>query len=189
MNSSWQFCKSAVLLISIIAFGGAVNAEEFQFISHKYMRQTTFVCNGQKFKLPIFPYMDKSFDSPESNAYLITTKKACSPEYFSVGIGLGKDCNGAHICEQGSFAFSKADGILKHDIQRIHYATTHTVALTQGLEGYFVSPTCGSYCGAAKLIWLRDGIIYEITSEWVSDDPKGIQELIESANSYIDSED
>lgn len=164
----------------------AVAQDDQTLINEKYVGQRTFSCNGHEFKIPShFPYTYQWHD----DNYLTAAKSSCTLNNFSVTLGRhGPDCLGGAVCRSASFSSVKRLGSRLDDLfGKILLVYAKEVKLSRNRDGYFVPSVCGANCDEAQLVW-SDGTGVYIIGGGSNNSQEAIDELIESANSYIGME-
>jgi|CXWL01.1.fsa_nt_gi hypothetical protein len=194
MKQNWIF---ACVVSGVMVFALPVWAEnsESKTANVKYEKQSTFICNKQEFQIPpYFPFGDKfvyNNKPPASDLYLTARENECTPDHFNAVLGLDPYCNGANICIKSSFSYSKIGTDLRQNLQYAFSRYTKEVELDKGKIGYFVPSVCYAYCNTARLIWFNYDYnkdeIYIISTK-NANTQKTIDELVKSANSYINNQ-
>lgn len=153
----------------------------------RYEGQSKFSCNKIEFQIPTYlPYMRK-WSSNDHDLHLTAPARECSSETLHMIIGKTPDCLGQNFCTEASFYFSKIGESPREHVSSYLLAYAQDIKLHKNITGYFVPSRCFSYCNEAKLVWFSDGILFEIgTHSNNSNETK--DELVKSANSYIDIE-
>ncbi len=198
-KQNWLLVFVASVAMSFVSttFAAEIIAEDEYtkgLINEEYNKQTVFTCNKQKFQIPpYFPFGDKfvyNNKPPASDLYLTAQEKYCTPDYFNVILGLSPNCMGQNICINGSFSYSKVVSSVINEIRSAFSIYTKEIELNKNLIGYFVPSQCDLYCSTARLIWFDYNVnkIFIISTKNPQNTQKVIDELVKSANSYINSQ-
>ncbi len=92
---------------------------------------------------------------------------------YIIDVSFTADCQGANACRSG--------GVYAQVVaSNIPAPTGKSVALSNGLTGYYTDITCGASCGEATLSWRQANVLYTIGSKTANQDS-----LIKMANSAI----
>lgn len=123
-------------------------------------------------KLPIrLPAYIPESDSSEPPPYALL-ESANSSEY-QIQLAFTEDCMGESACHLGSIV---AEAITSESAD----LTGKTVALTDGITGYFTDATCGASCSDATLIWEQNLVRYTIAIK-----AGRVETLVKMANSAL----
>ena len=166
------------LLLTLLLFGSFQfthgNAST-QHIEIPYAKQSEITCNDISFSTPIFPV------KKNKDLFLQIDKKQCSTSHFSMSINIGKQCNGAHICQQHFFSKNQIDyGHLNSALHDIFENSPETITLSNNIKGYFIPQQVYSYPTALRLVWISNDYIYIIGTKSENKDY-----LITIVNSFI----
>ncbi len=102
------------------------------------------------------------------------TPSSATSDSYTMGIGIGKRCNGANVCFIAGFYAERG---AKPSYRR-------KVRLTQHRTGYFKPLTCGASCSAPELQWIQRGVLYTVAYKG-SDQAHEKSYLISLVNSAI----
>jgi hypothetical protein len=184
--------KKILIAITLLTFvsvtaGAEPVFHEPTFVREKYTGQTSMTCNGQKFSVPShFPFIDEKEITAEPGFYLIANSE-CNKNTFSAFLGIGDDCGGQHICSDSGFLMSRDKEIIDSIMSDPRKNESKKIKLALGRTGYFVPPICGTYCDYAAIIWKYNNTVYRVDLKTGRKDADVINEMIKSANSYIDN--
>lgn len=184
--------KLTLILVGfIVGLTQPVLAVEFKepiFVNEIYNKQSTFTCNKQKFKIPAyFPHQDKfSYNNkpPSSDLYLTTMDSECSTKHFRIVLGLGENCAGQNVCVNSVFEYREFRREEAGWVEDALLAYKAEIELDKDIRGYFIPSRCYAYCNTAKLIWFNENKVFIVSSK-IDNSKSSIDELIKSANSYI----
>ena len=96
---------------------------------------------------------------------------AIYPYIFTAGEGeyefsldYGEDCQGAGACHYGSMTGKQIDGNEPVGTGTFPFdmSQARTVALANGITGYFTESVCGANCNDATVFWIYNGYQYMV---------------------------
>lgn len=91
----------------------------------------------------------------EGSNRLYALLESVNASEYRIQLAFTEDCTGENACRLGSI-FAEAITAQSPDL------TGKTVALADGITGYFTDATCGANCSDAALTWQQDSVRYTI---------------------------
>lgn len=183
------FCLSVSSASAARADDGVDALKEPELVNELYTGQTTFVCNGHVFKIPsYFPYQKKWPEWKNQKFYLTANKDDCDNQKFLFSLGTVPNCNIYHTCTNVIFAHyqNKKAKFIKEEIIK---NSLRKVMINKNFVGYFSPATCGANCNNSSLYWFDDSSAYIVETKNPHDTPETVDELVKSANSYINQKE
>ena len=104
---------------------------------------------------------------------IFPTPSRADEDSYEMGIGIGRQCNGASVCFIAAF-YAERGG---------EPAFKRKVRLTQNRTGYFKPLTCGASCSPPELQWIQRGVLYTVAYKGSSarDEKRYLVSLVNSA--------
>jgi hypothetical protein len=132
-------------------------------VSIPYSGQRVLEYQGHHLRLP--PFLPERPNHPYDDEYLQLSKHGFDIDNFGVGLGIGADCNGAHVCGLYSYFVTKVTDIgLADRLLALVGRMNEKIDLGFGITGYYTPSSCGAYCSTDMLLWRQGDYLYSLGS-------------------------
>ena len=151
-------------------------------ISKKYGGESSVTCGGKTYPIPTyFPGMK---EQDNKGFYLAAT---CKDENIYVGLNIGKDCKGEHMCSFASFFTEKNSGAAGLLSALTFDNKNKEVNVGLNTTGTIIPSKCYAYCNETQLFWFDHDVdhITVIGTKNPHNDEAVIKDLQKSAKSYL----
>lgn len=174
------FITALLLTISCNSFDAFANNNELQSVG--FLDKSEILCNDKNIKIP--PYFPFENAEIRNDNFIIWNNSECSEEKLELYISKSENCLGQNVCNTYTFIQETTN---ERFLNFLNVNEENIISLSKGFSAMYKPSECNAYCNEAELFAFKGDLAFMIGTNHENGDNSSRDELIKSANSYIDA--